>query len=188
MAAMESGVSAPVTADTDPAGPLGGTKPQSGTVPHAETAQSGTVPPNSDLTNRDDVIRLVTAFYGRAFADPLLGPVFLDVAHMDLARHMPIMADFWETVLFRARLYRRNALAVHFDLNAKEPLTAAHFGRWLELWAATVDDLFHGEKARLAKLQAERIAGSIQRRVAGKTPSDFATIGTRNPPISRTRL
>ena len=58
---------------------------------------------------REDVERLVRTFYTRAFDDPLLGPVFLDVAHLDLEAHLPVMCDFWETVLFRPGLYRRNA-------------------------------------------------------------------------------
>ncbi|MFI5086576.1 MAG: group III truncated hemoglobin [Actinomycetales bacterium] len=135
-----------------------------------------------DLEGRPDVVALVQDFYRRAFADPVLGPIFTDVARMDLAAHLPIMADFWETVLFRAGLYRRNALAVHLDLHAKEPLTQAHFGRWLELWCGTVDDTFAGPKAELAKLQARRIAASIQRRVQGGQASAHATISRRPVP------
>jgi len=134
----------------------------------------------ADIAGREDVIELVDAFYARAFADPLIGPIFTEVAHMDLARHMPIMADFWQTVLFRAGLYKRNALQVHFDLNRLEPLTADHFDRWLDLWSATVDELFAGEKAELAKLQARRIAGSIHRRVTGREPSAHNTIRPKN--------
>ena len=57
-----------------------------------------------DLTNRDDVEFLVRNFYARAFADPLLGPIFVDVARMDLAAHLPVMCDFWQTVLFAVLL------------------------------------------------------------------------------------
>ena len=132
-----------------------------------------------DLRDRADVERLVSAFYTAAFRDPLIGPIFTDVAHMDLAHHLPIMCDFWQTVLFRAGLYHRNALALHVALHAKHPLDAGHFDRWLELWAATVDALFAGEKAELAKLQATRIAGSIRRRLEGRSGSEFETIGVR---------
>ncbi|WP_427018545.1 group III truncated hemoglobin [Pseudarthrobacter sp. P1] len=129
-----------------------------------------------DIAGRDDVLLLVQTFYGKAFNDPLLGHVFTEVAHLDLARHLPIMADFWQTVLFRAGLYKRNALEVHFALNATEPLTLEHFNRWLALWNGTVDELFAGEKAELAKVQAHRIAGSMHRRVSGRSASSFDTI------------
>ena len=54
-----------------------------------------------DLRGRGDVEALVREFYPRAFADRLLGPVFIDVARMDLPAHLPVMCDFWETVLSR---------------------------------------------------------------------------------------
>lgn len=130
-----------------------------------------------DLATRDDVMRLVTTFYERAFADQLLGPIFVDVAHLDLRRHLPIMADFWQTVLFNAGLYQRNALQLHYVLHARHPLDERHFERWLELFDSTVDDLFVGPVAEHAKLQAERIAGSIHRRLEGRSGSRFETIG-----------
>ena len=133
----------------------------------------------ADLHNRDDVLILVNDFYHRAFDDELLGPIFVDVARMDLAHHLPIICDFWETVLFQAGLYRRNALQIHLCLNARAPLGAPHFARWLALWTATVDANFAGEKAELAKTQGARIAGSIQRRLQGRSGSDFETLHAR---------
>lgn len=132
-----------------------------------------------DLEDRNDVSALVEEFYRRAFRDPLIGYIFTDVARMDLAHHLPIMCDFWETVLFRTGGYRRNALQVHLALNNRSPLTEQHFARWLELWTATVDDMFAGEKADLARVQATRIAGSMHRRMQGRSASQFETIRTR---------
>ncbi|CAN5399701.1 hypothetical protein BH09ACT4_BH09ACT4_06160 [soil metagenome] len=122
----------------------------------------------------------MVAFYRAAFADPLIGPVFTDVAHLDLERHLPIMCDFWETVLFNAALYRRNALQVHFVLNARHPLNAEHFDRWLAIWEATLDSLFAGPITERARVQATRIAGSMQRRIEAKTGSAFETLA-RHP-------
>ncbi len=136
-----------------------------------------------DLTDRDDVEVLVRGFYTRAFADPLLGPIFREVARMDLAAHLPVMCDFWQTVLFRAGLYRRHALAVHAALHAALPLSCEHFARWLALWTATVDDSFAGEKAGPAKVQAARITSSISRRLLGESGSEFVTI-TRSPSLA----
>jgi len=133
-----------------------------------------------DLKDRSDIADLVDAFYKRAFEDPLIGPIFTEIAHMDLAHHLPIMCDFWETVLFNAGLYHRNALQIHYVLNARVPLTKEHFDRWLSLWITNVDAAFAGEKAELAKVQATRMAGSILRRVQGQSPSDFETIRVRD--------
>jgi hemoglobin len=132
-----------------------------------------------DIAGRTDIERLIVDFYTAAFADPLIGPIFTDVAHLDLDRHLPIMADFWETVLFRAGKYRRNALQLHFLLHARHPLEKKHFDRWLTIWTRTMDGLFAGPVAAHGKVQAERIAGSMQRRLSGESGSEFVTIGRR---------
>jgi hemoglobin len=124
-----------------------------------------------DIAGREDIAALLTDFYGRAFDDDLLGPVFVDVARMSLAEHLPVMCDFWQTVLFRSGQYRANALAPHLRLHRKAHLTPAHFERWLTLWRATVDERHAGAKADLAKLQATRIAGAMSRRITGQ-PGD----------------
>lgn len=120
-----------------------------------------------DITGRDDITALLIAFYTEAFADDLLGPVFLDVAHLDLAEHLPVLADFWETVLFQAGLYRRDALQVHRHLHTQTPLTSAHFRRWLTLWTATVEQRHTGPTAQLAQRQAARIADAMNHRLNG---------------------
>lgn len=133
-----------------------------------------------DLTDRHDVEELVSGFYRTALADPLIGSIFTEVARIDLARHLPIMTDFWETVLFGTGTYRRNALQVHMVLHARAPLDGLHFARWLDLWEAAVRERFAGEKADLAVVQAHRMAGSIERRLAGGSGSDFETIRHRD--------
>ncbi|MDQ3657101.1 MAG: group III truncated hemoglobin [Chloroflexota bacterium] len=137
-----------------------------------------------DIRNRDDIASLITEFYSRAFADPVLGPIFVDVARMDLEAHMPVMCDFWETVLFQAGLYKGNAFNVHLDLHGKVSLSAMHFQRWLDIWEATVDDLFVGGKAIQAKVQAGRIAGSIRRRLERTVDGESITLSSQPTPLS----
>ena len=132
-----------------------------------------------DLANRADVEQLVVAFYQTAFADALIGPVFTEVAKLDLSHHMPIMCDFWETVLFNAGLYHRNALHVHLVLQARHPLGPEHFDRWLALWSETLDAHFAGPVTENAKVQAKRIAGSMLRRTQGQSGSAFETLKHR---------
>lgn len=132
-----------------------------------------------DIRDREDILVLVRTFYSAAFRDPLIGKIFTEVAHMDLDHHLPIMGDFWESVLFQAGGYHRNALALHSALHTKHPLTAEHFERWLLLWRTTVDDLHEGPVAEFAKEQAGRIALSMQRRLQGLSGSLLDTIRIR---------
>ncbi|MGN6742147.1 MAG: group III truncated hemoglobin [Amnibacterium sp.] len=129
-----------------------------------------------DLADRDDVAVLVEAFYRRAMTDPLLGPVFTDVARLDLDHHLPIITDFWDTVLFAAGTYRRNLLALHAAIDRRAPLTAAHFARWLALWTATIDERFEGEVAERAKAEARHAAATIGRRLRGGSGSLHETL------------
>ena len=82
------------------------------------------------------------------------------------------MCDFWETVLFRTGRYHGSALAVHWRLHARHPLSWRHFVRWLTIWNATVDQLYRGPNADRAKIQAARIAKSMHRRLAGCDAAD----------------
>ena len=134
-----------------------------------------------DIGDRLDVIGLLRDFYGRAFQDEFLGPVFVDVARMDLDAHLPVICDFWETVLFHAGTYKRNALHPHQRLRARANLTPTHFARWLALWQATVDDRHTGPKAELAKLQGGRIAGAMSRRITGVPPAQAKTDSNSDP-------
>jgi hemoglobin len=154
---------------------------------HGVTAVTADRPPADDtgavqdITDRADLDALLRAFYARAYADDLIGFVFTDVTHMDLELHLPVIVDFWETVLFRTGVYQRNALQPHVNIHAMSPLRPEQFERWLHLWRTTVDERHAGERAERAKVQAERVAGSMQRRLAGQSGSEHVTIRRSAP-------
>jgi hemoglobin len=120
-----------------------------------------------DIETRADCERLVRAFYGRALVDPIIGFIFVDVAKLDLDAHVPTIASFWETVLLAGRSYSGGAFRPHAELNAKVRLRGAHFDRWVQLWCATVDELFAGDRANLAKGHAHRVARAFHQRLQG---------------------
>jgi hemoglobin len=121
--------------------------------------------PVRDITDRADCERLVRAFYARAMEDPLIGWLFVDVAKLDLEAHVPVIASFWETILLGAQTYAGGAFRPHAALHMRAPLRAAHFERWLVLWCGTVDELFAGERAELAKAHAVRVARAFHGRL-----------------------
>ncbi len=124
----------------------------------------------ADIETREDCERLVRAFYERAFADPVIGWLFVDVAKLDLEAHVPIITSFWETILLGARSYSGGAFRPHAELHMQAPLRAGHFRQWLALWHATVDELFAGERAELAKAHADRVANAFHGRLQTLTP------------------
>jgi hemoglobin len=118
-----------------------------------------------DIETRADCEQLVRAFYGRALVDPVIGFLFTDVAKLDLESHVPRITNFWDTILLGAHSYGGGAFRPHVELNFKVPLTRGHFDRWLYLWSMTVDELFQGERAELAKAHANRVAAAFESRL-----------------------
>ena len=118
-----------------------------------------------DIESRADCERLVRAFYGRALEDPIIGFIFVDVAKLDLEAHVPRLTSFWETILLGAQSYGGGAFRPHAQLHGKVRLRRGHFERWLALWRGTVDELFEGERAELAKTHALRVARAFHERL-----------------------
>jgi hemoglobin len=128
-----------------------------------------------DIETRADCERLVGAFYGRALIDPIIGFLFTDVAKLDLEEHVPRITNFWDTILLGSRSYGGGAFRPHVELHFKVPLTRGHFDRWLYLWTLTVDELFAGERAELAKSHAVRVAAAFESRLRSfDGPQEFA--------------
>ncbi len=111
-----------------------------------------------DIANREDLLNLVTRFYDKLLADPSISYLFTDIAQIDLGHHLPLLVDFWEAILFQSDTYRKNAMQPHMDLHRKSPLQEHHFTTWLRYFNETVDELFEGEKAFMAKERALSIA------------------------------
>jgi hemoglobin len=141
-----------------------------------------------DIEHRADCERLVRTFYARALDDRIIGWIFVDVAKLDLEAHVPVITSFWETILLGSRSYSGGAFAPHAALHAKAGLRAGHFARWLLLWRTTVDELFAGERAELAKAHAQRVAEAFHRRLeahpsaSGPTPLPPGLVVTHHRP------
>ena len=118
-----------------------------------------------DIADRGDLTRLLRLFYSKIYSDPSISYIFTDVAHMDIEEHIPVIADFWESVLFQKDSYRKNAMAVHVQLNQKTPLTKEHFNTWLNYFTHSVDELFEGDNAFAIKQRAQSIATIMQLKI-----------------------
>ena len=111
-----------------------------------------------DLKNREDVFLLVDSFYNRIKKDELLGPIFN--RHIkDWPIHLEHLTDFWETNLFMVAKFKGSPMRKHFEVDKAEDhsITEYHFGIWLNHWFQTIDSLFTGERAQLAKNRARQM-------------------------------
>jgi len=116
----------------------------------------------TDITNRADIETLISAFYLKATADPLIGHFFTTVMTIDWEKHIPIMCTFWENALFYSGGYTGDMMGLHRAVHQKSSMTTEHFERWTFLFCQTVDALFEGESAERAKQRALGMATMLQ--------------------------
>lgn len=113
------------------------------------------------ITTRKDISLLVHSFYGKIRKDELLGPIFNShIAEEEWPVHLDKLTDFWETNLFGVPKFKGSPTAKHIqvDKNLNHKMSQVHFGKWLQLWFETIDELFEGEIANKAKYAARKMA------------------------------
>ncbi len=119
----------------------------------------------NDIKNRSDIEQLVVCFYDKIKTDKTVGYIFIDIAKVNWEKHLPLMFNFWENVIFFTGNYNGNPVEVHQHLHTMAPLTNTHFKRWNELFTQTVDELFEGSNALLAKQRALNISIVLQQKI-----------------------
>ena len=112
----------------------------------------------NDIATRADIEQLIISFYEKVKLDATIGFIFTEVVPINWKHHIPVIVDFWESILLDNPVYKKNAMEVHYDLNKKIPLQKEHFDSWMYLFASTVDALFEGKVANEAKIRAKSIA------------------------------
>ena len=111
-----------------------------------------------DIVCRADIEKFIILFYEKVKQDATIGFIFNEVMQMNWEKHIPVIVDFWETILLDNPVYKKNAMEVHYDLNKKVQLQKKHFNSWVYLFNGAVDELFAGKTATLAKTRAKSIA------------------------------
>lgn len=118
-----------------------------------------------DISSRNDIEILVTQFYNKVKADDTLGPVFTEVVRINWEKHLPLFCDFWENAILLTGSYHGNPMDLHTHLHKAMPLLHVHFQKWNQLFMNTVDELFKGENALLAKQRALKISEVLESKI-----------------------
>ena len=125
-----------------------------------------------DIEDRADIEHLMNVFYDRLLKDDSINYIFTDIARIDIRSHIPVITDFWETVLLNKNVYHNNTMKIHMELNNKTPLEKEHFTTWLYYFTTTVDELFEGKTALMAKQRATSVATVMQIKIIKKEQDD----------------
>lgn len=113
------------------------------------------------IDNRSDINILVNSFYSKVRVDELLGPIFnAHISDDKWPEHLDKLTDFWETNLFGVAKFKGNPTQKHInvDKNLNYSIEQKHFGRWLQIWFETIDELYEGEYADKAKNSARKMS------------------------------
>ena len=110
------------------------------------------------IENREDIKLLVTTFYDKIKADEEIG-FFFNETITDWEEHLEKLTDFWEMNLFGTKKYTGNPILAHnaVDKRFDQRITPNIFGIWLNLWFATLDELFEGENVEILKRRARKM-------------------------------
>jgi hemoglobin len=123
-----------------------------------------------DIENRADLEKMLEAFYKKVFKDDLISHFFLEVVPLNLETHIPVITDFWESVLLDGRGYRKNVMEIHLNISEKSRIEKVHLDRWVKIFSETVDEMFEGTKASLAKQRAVSIATMMNIKITDPNP------------------
>jgi hemoglobin len=123
-----------------------------------------------DLDNPEYIRQFVEAFYAKLLRDEQLAPIFIDVAAIDLDKHLPLIGAYWQKLLLGESDYRRHTMNIHRAVHSKRPFTVADFTRWLHFFITTVDESFSGPHADKAKQTASYIAANMQKSLNPSAP------------------
>ena len=115
-----------------------------------------------EISTREQVHQLVTAFYTKVRKNETLGPIFNPIIK-DWPRHLEHITNFWTSNLFFERTYYGNPLEKHIGVDQyhQGKIEALHFGIWLNLWFQTIDEYYSGENAHILKNRARSMGTMI---------------------------
>lgn len=111
---------------------------------------------------QEHIKTLVSHFYQKVQNDEILGPVFNDVAKVDWDHHIPLICEFWNSIMLKTNEYHGNAYRKHVLLGDKTEVTEKHFARWLALFEEEAFKHLPDQAARSITEKAHMIASSLR--------------------------
>ena len=111
----------------------------------------------TDIRQPEDVTKLIKTFYDKL----LVSSIRHHFVHLNLIEHLPRVELFWNATIFPEYAYTKNLMERHSMLDLKKE----EFKVWLDLFWETMDELFSGPQAELAKNRAASISYLMQKRM-----------------------
>ncbi|SFV69427.1 Truncated hemoglobins [hydrothermal vent metagenome] len=119
----------------------------------------------ANTVSRENIEIMVMRFYRKVLQDDTVGPFFIAKLgkNMDSEAwrvHLKLLVDFWASIALGDAAYRGNPFAPHMYLGELKRET---FEQWLQLFYATLDEVFIPRIADQFKERSSIIAGNFMR-------------------------
>ncbi len=128
------------------------------------------------LTDEYDIEVLIDVFYTKVLRHKELSVFFSD-AVKNWEYHKKRFVQFWSAqILFTDTYDGGTPLPQHVEIDRKYggKFKKEHFDAWTNIWVETVNELYVGEKAELAKETGENMARNIYMKMfLNRKPSNF---------------
>lgn len=116
-----------------------------------------------DISSRNDIKFIIVSFYGKLLSDENMLPFFKEFSEENLLeKHLEVITDFWEDVLFDSQQYKTNLLQKHKNIHSFSPFKFVHFTIWMSYFLETIDNNFSGINSEKMKNRANSIATVMQ--------------------------
>lgn len=116
-----------------------------------------------DLDNPEQISRMVHRFYDVLLDDPLMAPLFLEVAQVDLTAHLPTISLYWQKMLLGDKQYQNNTMAKHRAIHRQHTFTDQHFDTWLKHFITTTEQYFAGPYTQKAQAIARNVIKNMRK-------------------------
>ncbi len=109
-----------------------------------------------------EIEMLIDTFYEKVLEHEELS-YFFSEAVMNWEFHKQMFIKYWSKQILFTDSYEGSPLHRHIEVDQKfgRSFTKYHFEEWARLWVETIDILFEGDKAELAKESGVNMAKNI---------------------------
>ena len=107
------------------------------------------------IEDRSDIEVFVNEFYERVKFDSVIQHFFTKERGFSFEQHIPIMCDFWETILLHVPRYSGSPVGKHIVIDKELRMNPEHFERWVSIFNSVIDEFFVGDLATEAKKRAD---------------------------------
>ena len=116
----------------------------------------------NDISSELDIYLLIDSFYEKVLKSPNLS-FFFKHAIGNWPVHKQMFVKYWSKQILFTDTYDGSPLPahIHVDNMYDRRFKKEHFEEWGQLWKETVNELFEGSKAKLAKEAGENMAKNI---------------------------